>query len=99
MATTTKATTPKSATKTPTTTTAPTTNTETAVLKSQINNLESQVETLTSQVTNLTAAIEGKDIDGDGIPDVAGLTVRLNNVVNFLGRKFGQGPMENNNVY
>jgi len=99
MATTTKATSLKSA-PTKNTTTTPT-STNTAKLEAEVATLTAQVEALTAHVTNLNAAVSGgaKDTDGDGIPDVAGVTVRLNNVVNFLARKFGQGPMEQNNIY
>ena len=96
MATTSKATQPKRTTKT--TTKSTTTTTDTTALQAQVTTLQSQVETLTSQVTNLTAALDGRDIDGDGIPDVAGLKTRVDNIVNFLKRKWGQGPMEQNGI-
>ena len=95
MATSTQSVTPKKTTKAKPATT-PTTN---AALEAQVTTLEAQVATLTAQVTNLTNAIEGQDIDGDGIPDVSGLTDRVNKIVGFLRRKWGEGPMENNGIY
>jgi hypothetical protein len=104
MATTTKATSLKTATtKKAAVTPAPTapTNTDTAKLEAQVATLTEQVATLTSHVTNLNAAVSGgaKDTDGDGVPDVAGLKVRTDNIVKFLIRKYGDCPMEDNNVY
>lgn len=100
MATTSKATTPKKTTAKPKAAeTAP--DASTALMTSQIAALQAQVETLTAQVTNLNATVSGgaKDTDGDGIADVAGLTVRVQNIVNFLKRKWGEGPIENSGVY
>jgi ribosomal protein S15P/S13E len=95
MATTSAAVSPKKTSKAKATTA---TTTEPA-LEAQVTALETQVATLTAQVTNLTNAIEGQDIDGDGIPDVSGLTDRMNKIVGFLRRKYGEGPMENTGVY
>lgn len=92
MATTSKATSPKRAPK------AAATNTENDALKKQIADLEKKITKLEGTVTNLTVALEGKDVDGDGIPDVAGLTARVDNIVGFLKRKWGEGPMANHNI-
>ena len=93
MATTSKATTPKRASK------ASSANTENDALKAQIAELEKKITKLEGTVTNLTVALEGKDVDGDGIPDVAGLTARVDNIVRFLKRKWGEGPMENSGIH
>jgi hypothetical protein len=104
MATTTKATSLKTATtKKVADKPAPATSTsaDTAELEAQVATLTAQVTTLTAQVTNLKSAVSGgaKDTDGDGIPDVAGLTLRVDNLVLFLQRKHGCGPMEQSGVY
>ncbi len=93
MATTSKATSPKRAPAK-----APAANTENDALKKQIADLEKKITKLEGAVTNLTVALEGKDVDGDGIPDVAGLTARVDNIVGFLKRKWGEGPMANHNI-
>ena len=92
MATTSKATSPKRAPK------AAATNTENDALKSQIAELEKKITKLEGTVTNLTVALEGKDVDGDGIPDIAGLTARVDNIVGFLKRKWGEGPARDHNL-
>tara|TARA_B100000683_G_scaffold275466_1_gene326352 strand:- start:1633 stop:1914 length:282 start_codon:yes stop_codon:yes gene_type:complete len=92
MATTSKATTPKRTPK------ASSANTENDALKAQIAELEKKITKLEGTVTNLTVALEGKDVDGDGIPDIAGLTARVDNIVGFLKRKWGEGPMANHNI-
>ena len=94
MATTSNATSPK---KAPAKAAAKTT--ENDALKTQIAELEKKITKLEGTVTNLTVALEGKDVDGDGIPDVAGLTARVDNIVRFLKRKWGEGPIENSGVY
>ena len=88
MATTTKATTPKRTTKA----------TKAASSTAELDALKSQVAQLSAQVENLTAALEGKDIDGDGVADVAGLRLRVDNIVKFMKRMWGEGPMEQNGV-
>jgi hypothetical protein len=93
MATTSKATQPKKTTRP-----AKAAEPEASAAESQIKNLEAQVATLTAQVANLSSAVQGKDIDGDGIPDIAGLTARVDNIVRFLTRRHGEGPMENSGV-
>ena len=92
MATTSKATTPKRTPK------ASSANTENDALKAQIAELEKKITKLEGTVTNLTVALEGKDVDGDGIPDIAGLTARVDTIVGFLKRKWGEGPMANHNI-
>ena len=92
MATTSKATSPKRAPK------AAATNTENDALKKQIADLEKKITKLEGTVTNLAVALEGKDVDGDGIPDVSGLTARVDNIVRFLKRKWGEGPMESSGI-
>ena len=92
MATTSKATTPKRTSK------ATAASTENDALKTQIAELEKKITKLEGTVTNLTVALEGKDVDGDGIPDIAGLTARVDNIVGFLKRKWGEGPMANHNI-
>ena len=92
MATTSKATTPKRTPK------ASSANTENDALKAQIAELEKKITKLEGTVTNLTVALECKDVDGDGIPDIAGLTARVDNIVGFLKRKWGEGPMANHNI-
>ena len=93
MATTSKVTSPKKAPK------ASTTNTENDALKKQIAEMQEKITKLESSVTNLTVVLEGQDVDGDGIPDIAGLTVRVDNIVRFLKRKWGEGVCEQIGLY
>lgn len=90
MATTSKATAPKRerAAKTPATTS------EASASQSQVTELEKKIAKLEAQVTNLTVALEGQDTDGDGIPDISGLTARVDNIIGFMRRKWGEGPIE-----
>ena len=67
--------------------------------KSQVAELEKKIANLEAQVTNLTVALEGQDVDGDGIPDIAGLTARVDNIIGFIKRKWGEGPTEAAGLY
>lgn len=94
MATTSKATAPKRAPKA-----ATPANTENDALKEQVDAMEKKIAKLEGLVTNLTVALEGKDVDGDGIPDIAGLKARVDNIVGFVKRKWGEGPAEQAGLY